>query len=147
MMLYGMDVTRAESTQAIAFFFDNFGSGRPIDPPQSWDRGQAYRVRLDLDRQGEARTFAEMLVVGVGHRRLDLDAAIQKVSTKWRLERMAILDRNVLRLATFELLYCAPDVPRKVVLNEAVELAKMFGTSESGAFVNGVLDRIASADT
>jgi N utilization substance protein B len=81
-------------------------------------------------------------VAGVEAALEELDATIGEVSRRWRLERMAILDRNVLRLAAFELLHRADDVPRKVAINEAVELAKTFGSSESGAFVNGVLDRV-----
>ncbi len=72
----------------------------------------------------------------------DLDQRITRASTNWRLERMARVDRNLLRLGAWELLHRV-DVPRAVVLDEAVELAKRFGTEESGAFVNGVLDRVA----
>jgi N utilization substance protein B len=90
----------------------------------------------------EARAFADELVRGCVARREAIDAKIREVSRHWRLERMARVDRNILRLATFELLFL-PDVPRKVTLNEAVELAKRFGDEDSPAFVNGVLDRIA----
>jgi N utilization substance protein B len=70
-----------------------------------------------------------------------LDTLIRQYSEHWRLERMAAVDRNLLRVALYELLY-QPDIPTKVVINEAVELAKRYGTDESGAFVNGILDRI-----
>ena len=76
--------------------------------------------------------------------REQLDAHIAKASAHWRIERMARVDRNVLRLGTWELAH-RPDVPRAVILDEAVELAKAFGTDESSAFVNGVLNRIADA--
>ena len=68
---------------------------------------------------------------------------VQRSSRNWRLERMARVDRNVLRLGTWELLY-GEKVPRAVILDEAVELAKRFGSEDSGAFVNGVLDRVAT---
>ena len=69
--------------------------------------------------------------------------SIRKASTNWRIERMARVDRNVLRLGTWELAQI-DDVPRAVILDEAVELAKRFGSEDSGSFVNGVLDRIAT---
>jgi N utilization substance protein B len=84
------------------------------------------------------------LVEGVTNHLAELDALIGRYSEHWRLERMAAVDRNLLRLAAFELLY-EPRVPPKVVINEAVELAKRFGTEASGAFVNGILDRIRQA--
>ena len=71
-----------------------------------------------------------------------IDAILQRASKNWRLERMARVDRNVLRLATWELRF-APEVPAKVVINEAIEVARRFGAAESPAFVNGLLDRIA----
>ena len=74
-----------------------------------------------------------------------IDLLIQKTSTNWKLERMARVDRNILRLAVYEILRRA-DVPVRVTLNEAVELGKKFGSEESSAFVNGVLDRIAHMD-
>jgi N utilization substance protein B len=87
------------------------------------------------------RRFAEFLLRGVVGRRDELDELIRQGSQHWRIERMAVVDRNVLRLALFELLW-EPDTPAAVILDEAVELAKLFGTEESGAFVNGVVDGI-----
>jgi N utilization substance protein B len=91
----------------------------------------------------EGREYADAVVRGVYDELTAVDEAIKKASTNWRLERMARVDRNVLRLGAWELLRQG-DVPRAVILDEAVELAKRFGSEESGAFVNGVLDRIAS---
>ena len=79
---------------------------------------------------------------GVDADREGVDRQIVEASANWRLERMARVDRNVLRLGAWELAH-RPDVPRAVILDEAVELAKSFGTDESSAFVNGVLNRIA----
>ena len=83
-----------------------------------------------------------MLVRETSARVAELDDIIQNASKNWRLDRMSRVDRNILRLATYELRHC-DNVPVKVIINEAVELAKRFGTGESAAFVNGVLDRIA----
>jgi N utilization substance protein B len=88
----------------------------------------------------EARPFAEKLVRGVRQNQGELDAQIQSASRNWRLERMARVDRNLIRLALYELKH-ADDVPAKVAINEAIEIAKRYGTSESSAFVNGILDR------
>ena len=90
----------------------------------------------------EGRAYADALVRGVVKDLEKTDDQIKKASQNWRLERMTRVDRNVLRLGAWELLVRV-DVPRAVILDEAVEVAKRFGTEESGAFVNGVLDRIA----
>jgi N utilization substance protein B len=90
----------------------------------------------------EVMELAEALVRGVAAHRRAVDDAIEQVSTHWRLDRMAKVDRNVLRLAAYELL--ETDVPVKVVINEAIELGKKYGSESTGAFVNGVLDKIAS---
>jgi N utilization substance protein B len=90
----------------------------------------------------EVRVLAEELVRGVAEHRRQVDEAIEDASSNWRLDRMARVDRNVLRLAVYELV--RTDVPVKVVINEAIELGKKFGSESSGAFVNGVLDKIAA---
>lgn len=90
----------------------------------------------------EGRAYADLLVRGVAKERDELDACITRACEHWRLERMARVDRNVLRLGTFELLF-QKDVPRAVVLDEAVELAKAYGAEDSAQFVNGVLNRLA----
>jgi N utilization substance protein B len=84
------------------------------------------------------------LVEGVAAHLEELDTLIVRYSEHWRLERMAAVDRNLLRLASYELLY-QPQIPPKVVINEAVELAKLYGSEDSGGFVNGILDRIRVA--
>lgn len=103
-----------------------------------------YGDRFELDVDPEAREFAQVLARAAAKDVAAVDAAIATASRNWRLERMARVDRNILRLAVGELLY-VPETPVKVVINEAVELAKRFGTAESPAFVNGVLDRAAQA--
>ena len=99
-------------------------------------------VASHFDLHGGAHAFAKELALGVEAHRDDVDAHIARCARNWRLERMAKVDRNILRLAVGELLN-VPETPVKVVINEAVELAKRFGTAESPAFVNGVLDRVA----
>jgi N utilization substance protein B len=97
---------------------------------------------FELELEPAAREFAQQLVRAAVERAPAVDEQITRASKNWRLERMSRVDRNILRLGTVEL-SAFPDVPVKVVINEAVELAKRFGTAESPAFVNGILDRIA----
>jgi transcription antitermination protein NusB len=86
------------------------------------------------------RGLVEQLVHGVSRNRADLDQMLASASKNWRLERMALVDRNVIRLALYEIKHC-PDVPVAVAINEAIELCKHFGSAEAPAFVNGLLDR------
>ncbi|GAB4372284.1 MAG: transcription antitermination factor NusB [Acidobacteriota bacterium] len=123
-ILYQVELSGESAETAIEAFFEG---------------GLARAEGLELD--GAARRFAEHLVRGTLARRDELDRLIRSGSEHWRLERMAVVDRNVLRLALFELLD-DPSTPAPVILDEAVELAKAFGGAESGAFVNGVVDGI-----
>lgn len=104
------------------------------------------RVIADFWREtpgdSEGRPYADELVRGVAHDLEGSDTLIRSASKNWRIERMTRVDRNVLRIGAWELAH-RRDVPRPVILDEAVEIAKRFGTEESGSFVNGVLDRIA----
>ena len=119
-MLFQMEASDASADEAIELFWRSFGA----------------------DADPEGRVYADRAVRGVGEAREDLDKYIAEASTHWRVERMARVGRNVLRLGTWELAH-RPDVPRAVVLDEAVELAKAYGTDDSSAFVNGVLNRMA----
>lgn len=85
------------------------------------------------------RAFAEDLVVGTLEHRADIDRHLEQQTTHWRFDRLAAVDRNILRLALFELLH-QQDTPPAVVIDEAIEVAKKFGAEESPKFVNGVLD-------
>jgi N utilization substance protein B len=118
--LYQIDVAATDLDEALARFWRSF---EPVER--------------------EVQLMVEQLVRGVAAQRRDIDDAIESVSTNWRLDRMAKVDRNVLRLAVFELR--ASDVPVKVVIDEAIELGKKYGSESSGAFVNGVLDKIAQS--
>ena len=86
--------------------------------------------------------YAGYLLNGIKNNIEKIDAKIEDSSSHWKVNRMAMIDRNILRIGTFELLFCAEEVPPTVAINEAVELAKLFGSTESKAFVNGILDQI-----
>lgn len=143
MILYALDVAGGWPETVIERFYAAFGDGEPLDPPPDYldvNRG-GDRTAVD-PKNDEVRRYAERLVLGVAKDRAALDAAIQDISNRWRLARMALVDRNLLRLGAFELTMLKDEVPRKVAINEAVELAKRFGSAESRAFVNGILDRV-----
>lgn len=89
-------------------------------------------------------TFFQDLVKGVIHAKSEIDTMIERYSNNWKLSRMSCVDRNVMRIAVFELLFCK-DIPSKVSINEAIDVGKRFGTDESGAFINGILDSIRIA--
>ena len=88
-----------------------------------------------------AMTFARTLFVNVVEHLVDIDRHIDQLATNWNLERIAIVDKNILRMAIGEVEYM-PEVPIRVAVNEAIELAKRYSTLESAAFVNGILDRV-----
>ena len=90
---------------------------------------------------GETTKYARQLVEGTIDATPEIDQEIQAVAQNWQIERMAVIDRNVLRMATFELLHCE-EIPPKVAINEGIELGKRFSTQNSGAFINGILDKI-----
>jgi N utilization substance protein B len=117
-VLYQIDVSNNDVEEAFNLFWNHFTPSEDL------------------------RDFSQIIVQGVYLHIEEIDAIIEHYSEHWRLKRMSIVDRNILRSAIFELLFCA-DVPPKVVLNEAVELGKKFGSSKSGSFVNGILDKVA----
>jgi N utilization substance protein B len=119
-MLFQIEASGASAEQAIELFWRSFAA----------------------DADPEGRTYADQAVHGVSATLEAIDKNIADASAHWRIERMTRVDRNVLRLGTWELAHRL-DVPRAVVLDEAVELAKAFGTDDSSAFVNGVLNKIA----
>jgi len=102
---------------------------------------EALGAQLDAMRTtGAARRYCEALVNGVLADCRAIDAVINDSSDNWTVDRMPLVDRNILRIAVYEFLHLT-DVPFKVVIDEAVELAKRYGSEESGAFVNGILDK------
>lgn len=129
--------TRARERALQALYQVDLAGADPVDAlSTAWKSDEE-------PQEADAAAFSEELVKGVCAHRAEIDAKIEATSHHWRVERMAKVDRNVLRLAVFELLFQG-ETPHKVVLNEAVELAKTFGSEESGAFINGILDKIAA---
>ncbi len=118
-VLYQLDMGQGDVGEVLDLYWENF---RPSQ---------------------KAREFCQRVVEGVRRSQNQIDPLIEENSENWTVKRMALVDRNILRLATFELLHC-PDIPFKVTLNEAIELAKKFGTDDSSAFINGILDKIHS---
>jgi N utilization substance protein B len=122
---------------ALQLLYQNDLAGTP--PEEMFLRTEEYVLA-----RPEVQEYAERLVRGTLSRRDELDAKLSERSEHWRLGRMAAVDRNLLRLALYELLF-EEDIPDAVVIDEAVEIAKKFSTPSSGPFVNGVLDAIRRA--
>ena len=117
--LFYMDMRNDVSVEMLEYFCGNFCPSKKIQP------------------------FFLKLVTGVMGAKDELDALLERFSENWGINRMSGVDRNVMRIAAFELIYC-DDIPPKVSINEAVDVGKKFGTEESGAFINGILDSIRS---
>lgn len=96
----------------------------------------------EYDPDEEVKAFAEEIVKGTFKHFTKINELIHKCAKNWTLDRMAVVDRNVLRIAVYEILY-RMDIPTSVTINEAIEIAKKYGTDDSGAFVNGILDTVA----
>jgi N utilization substance protein B len=116
-VLYQLDMTKQDPAGAMAQWRDHFSPHEENDE------------------------FVERVVLGVLEHRKEIDQLIETYSENWRLDRMNTVDRNILRMAAFELLYCE-EIPPKVTLNEAIDLGKKYGSEDSGSFINGILDRI-----
>jgi N utilization substance protein B len=127
-VLYAMDGDDADPSVALATHMREFGATQDDDEPET-PQDKAF------DEE-----WTSALVAGVSAKRAELDETLAKLSQKWRVERLARVDRNILRLALYELAHCQAQVPARVVINEAIELAKHFGSEEAPAFVNGMLD-------
>lgn len=93
------------------------------------------------DLPAHEAVFAQQLVLGTTAVTAELDAIINKYAVGWRLERLAAVDRNILRLALYEMLNC-PDIPSSITINEAIEMAKIYSDEEAGKFINGLLDNV-----
>lgn len=103
---------------------------------------RAFWELQESELSEDTREFCEDLVKGTFEHSDEIDRLIEETSSNWRLDRMPVVDRNILRMAVYEFLY-RDDIPLTVTINEAIELGKKFGTEDSGAFINGVLDKIA----
>lgn len=117
-ILYAADITKDTSPEARVAFWQ-------------------YQEEAD----GDVKIFADKLVKGVTEHKEKIDKLISKYAVNWDLKRMAVIDRNILRFATYELLWL-DDIPPKVSINEAIDIAKRYGDKDSGKFVNGILDKI-----
>ncbi|MDD5006151.1 MAG: transcription antitermination factor NusB [Candidatus Omnitrophica bacterium] len=113
--------------------------------PQDAKKAAEDFFSYDQDSDSEIKEFANKLISGTLDSLETLDKKIAEFAANWELDRMAVVDRNVLRLACFELMFLA-DIPSKVTINEAVDLAKKYGGIDSGKFVNGILDKINKTD-
>ena len=114
--LYMLETNRGDPRETCSLFWE----GRRVSEP--------------------VRRFAAQLVDGVAGHREEIDGLIRRLASNWDMERIATVDRNIMRVALYEML-CREDIPAVVSINEAVEIAKKFSTAESGSFVNGILDR------
>lgn len=121
-ILYAIDITKDEPRGCIDIFWRN-----------------------EERAESDVKKFANSIVLGVAEKKAEIDKLISKYTTNWQLGRMAVIDRNVLRYATYELLF-AEDIPPKVAINEAIDIAKKYGDKDSGKFVNGVLDKINKSE-
>jgi len=118
--LFYMDIRKDASEETLEYFCDCFCPSK------------------------KSRPFFRKLVNGVLGTKGQIDALVERYSQNWNISRMSCVDRNVMRIAIYEMLYC-DDIPPKVSINEAVDIGKKFGTQESGAFINGIMDSIREA--
>jgi len=116
-VLYQLDVLNIDVREAVDLFWSNFEASE------------------------ETREFSSLLIEGAWNNRDEIDKLIISCSENWTLARMSRVDKNILRMAVYELLYCH-DIPPKVTLNEAIDLGKTYGSENSGAFINGILDAL-----
>jgi len=114
-----------------------------INPQSVEEVAESFWIRFP-DTPEQVRQFSEYLVRGVVEHLTEIDPSIEKYAQNWQLKRMAAIDRNILRLSVFEIIYSG-EIPPKVSINEAVNMAKKFSQQDSGKFVNGILDRISHA--
>ncbi len=112
---------------------------------QNKNKGDAPRLNVDVEKKmvSQVKVFANQLLEGVFAHQQKIDDIIERYAKNWSKDRMAIVDRNILRFSIYELLYL-PEIPSNVTINEAIEIAKNYGNENSGAFINGILDRIQS---
>ena len=115
-----------------------------IDMSQNDSNDLLERFCINFNPSKKARPFFLKLVNGVVQEKPEIDSIIEKFSDNWKISRMSCVDRNIIRIAVYELLYCQ-DIPPKVSINEAIDVGKKFGTEVSGAFINGILDSVRMA--
>ena len=140
--LFQHDLNPPENLQAA---LDSFWDNTRLNGYLEINTGPTYGTPVDVPAMNTeeiaTRMFADALVRGVVEHRTEIDATIQKYARNWDLPRIAVVDRNVLRMAIYEMFY-REDIPPVVSINEAVDVAKKFSTEDSGKFVNGILDKV-----
>lgn len=127
--------TRARELAVKVLYQVDLGGQRTVAP------SDLEKLLLEASPSDEISGFARELIQGFCENRDSIDGRIEEVSHNWKLDRMAVIDRNIIRVAAYELMY-RDDVPALVSINEAIEIAKKFSTRKSGSFVNGVLDSL-----
>ena len=115
--LFDMDMSQNNSEERIELFCRNFTPSNKVLP------------------------FFQGLILGVKKNKNEIDSLIEKFSSNWKISRISCVDRNVMRIAVYEMLYCE-DIPSKVSINEAIEIGKKYGAEDSGSFINGILDSV-----
>lgn len=120
-VMFGIDLTKESAAEALRLFWTSHDVPSP-----------------------EIRAFTEEIVKGTADHINEIDNEISAYSANWKISRMSVTDRNVLRLGVYELKFIR-DIPARVTLNEAIEIAKQYGAADSGSFVNGILDKIAKS--
>jgi transcription antitermination protein NusB len=143
-VLFQLDLTGVLPEEGIALYFDHLSADTDRDPEGGEDGASPPGERgqpLSREVLVTIRPFAEVLINGVSLHRDEIDQRIESASENWRVDRMSVVDRNILRIAIYEMLYCE-DIPPKVSINEAIDLGKKFSGQDSGPFINGVLDQI-----
>jgi len=139
--IFYFDVNKGDVWELFELFCLDFedmlnGNGLNFDDMTSKDCPDSKEMTHE-----DQKPFFINLVEGVVKHMDEIDSLIHSSSKNWKISRMPVVDRNIMRIALYEILYC-PDIPAKVSINEAVDIAKKYGTKDSGAFVNGILDRI-----
>lgn len=136
-VLYRADLTHEETDRSLCSVLELLNSGEPGQELISDPENQSPSEDL--------KQFASELIRGVGEHLDEIDQLLMKMARNWRVDRMTTVDRNILRLGIYELLFC-PEIPVRVSINEAIELGKKFGSADSPAFINGILDKILNLD-
>ncbi len=134
-VLYEVDLSSCPPQEALKNFWKN-RSGEMTDAEKEAEEGKG---------DPDVRKYTEKLVLGTLEHMPEIDKTIEKYTEHWEMKRMAYVDRNILRLSAYEIIFL-DDIPVKVAINEAVELAKRYGEDDSSKFVNGILDRIAKTE-
>jgi N utilization substance protein B len=144
-VLYELDVLKIDTQEAVDLFWDHFTAAEEALEP-FWDyfrkpKDAKKHVSKVFGAPQDARQFSTLLIEGTWRHRRQIDKQISGCSEHWSISRMSKVDRSILRMAVYELLYC-DDIPPKVTLNEAIDLGKAYGSENSGSFINGILDAL-----